>query len=232
MYMQKSKVIWLLCTWLYLGKTKDVYNMNNKIFLCSYIIYLTDCTMWCTADPLLYFSSDIYIQYSSKNWFLAFHLLLKKKCKTENQIKRGHKSHSTDAEKWKVLFCVDLSMYHIHFKVMKSIKNSFMIENKKREYGLIKQRNTEFCRTYLETNGGSYPFSNVYDTKYFVILDYLLFSTVGVNMGPLLEIGIQQISWNICLFNLFEYVPYESNVVIRDGPGFMNQENEPSEILA
>lgn len=128
-------------------------------------------------------------------------------------------------------------MYHIYFKIMKSIKNSFMIENnKKREYGLIKQRNAEFCRTDWETSGGSYPFSNVYDTKYFVILDYLLYSaqvsTVGVNMGPLLGIGIQQVSWNICLFNLFEYVPYGSNVVIGDGPGFMNQENEPSEILA
>lgn len=35
-----------------------------------------------------------------------------------------------------------------------------MIETVK-EYGLIKQRNTEFCRTDLETSGESDPFSNV-----------------------------------------------------------------------
>lgn len=43
--MQKNKVMWLLCTWLYLGKIKGIYNINNKIFLCGYIIYLTDSTV-------------------------------------------------------------------------------------------------------------------------------------------------------------------------------------------
>lgn len=110
---------------------------------------------YCTSVPIFIYNI-VQRTYSYPSTYCF------KKSKTENQIKRGHKSQQYRCWKVKVLFCVDLSMYHIHFKVMKSIKNSFMIENnKKREYGLIKQRNTEFCRTDLETSGGSYPFSNV-----------------------------------------------------------------------
>lgn len=43
-------------------------------------------------------------------------------------------------------------------------------------------------------------------------------------MGPLLRIGSQRIAQYVCVFSPFEYVPYESNVVVGDGPGFLNPE--------
>lgn len=70
-----------MCLCLY--KIKEVYNKHNKVFLCSYLIYLTDSPVRCTTDPLLYSSADIYILFSSKSGFLSYLLLQKSKTRTK-----------------------------------------------------------------------------------------------------------------------------------------------------
>lgn len=50
--MQNNKVIWLLYTWLCLGKIKSVYNINNKVFLCATLFILL--VLLCDAQQTRY----------------------------------------------------------------------------------------------------------------------------------------------------------------------------------
>lgn len=58
--MQNTKVIWLLCTWLCLGKIKGVYNMNNKVFFVATLFILL--ILLCDAQQTCYCTSvHIYL---------------------------------------------------------------------------------------------------------------------------------------------------------------------------
>lgn len=111
---------------------------------------------------------------------------------------------------------------------MKSIKNSFTIENERRRVWINWTKKQRTLCNWFRAQWRKPSILKGLRHKRILWFGHLIFpapgSAVGVNMGPLPGVGSQGASLHICLFNLFEYVPYESNVLGGDGPGFMSLE--------